>query len=69
MALEEFWNEVNRKELEGQMVTIEPHLLRTMRNTVLAIQLDGAVDAVELSAQNNFKFPLGLHATIDEKPA
>ena len=59
MALEEFWNEVNRTELEGQMVTLEPHLLRTMRNTVLAIQLDGTVDAVDLSATNNFKFPLG----------
>lgn len=69
MALEEFWNEVNRTDLEGQMVTLEPHLLRTMRSTVLGVQLEGAVDAVELNAQNNFKYPLGLRASTDGSPA
>ncbi len=69
MALEEFWNEVNRTDIEGQLVTLEPHLLRTMRNTVLAIKLDGTVEAVDLNATNNFKYPLGIGATIDGHPA
>ncbi|MDB4564012.1 hypothetical protein N9084_01760, partial [Flavobacteriales bacterium] len=69
MALEEFWNEVNRMELDGQMVTLEPHLLRTMRNMVLGVQLEGTVSTLDLSASNNFRFPLGLNATIDGTPA
>jgi len=69
MALEDFWNEVNRMDIEGETVTLEPHLLRAMRNTVLAIGLRSAVDQVELQADNHFKFPLGIEATIDGKGA
>lgn len=65
MALEEFWNEVNRAEINGQMVTVEPHLLRAMRKTILALQTEAALTSVELSAENNFKFPLGLNVTLD----
>ncbi|MCH1582444.1 MAG: LPP20 family lipoprotein [Flavobacteriales bacterium] len=69
MALEEFWNEVNRAEIDGQMVTVEPHLLRAMRNTILEMQTEGVLNSVELSAENNFKFPLGLNVTIDGQAA
>ena len=69
MALEEFWNEVNRAEIDGQMVTVEPHLLRAMRNTILEMQTEGVLNSVELSAENNFKFPLGLKVTIDGQAA
>lgn len=64
LGLEEFWNEVNRATLDGAEVSIEPHLLRAMREAISNIDLRAAVERVTLSAQGNFKFPLGLHATL-----
>ena len=63
LGLEEFWNEVNRATISGEAVSIEPHILRTMRESVRNITLHAAVDVVVLKADGGFKFPLGLHAT------
>ena len=65
LALEEFWNEVNRAEVEGENVALESHLLRAMRETMRNLRVDPAVDQVVLSAQGGFQFPLGLHCTLD----
>jgi len=63
LGLEEFWNEVNRGTIDGEEVSLEPHLLRTMREAVRNVDLRAAVSGVALTAKGNFKFPLGLHAT------
>ena len=63
LGLEEFWNEVNRAQIGGDEVSLEPHILRTMRDSARNIHLRAAVDAVLLNAEGDFKFPLGLHAT------
>lgn len=65
MALEEFWNDVNRTTVDGTEVNLESHLIRTMRRTLADIRIAPVVDQVELNASNRFRFPLGLHATLD----
>jgi hypothetical protein len=67
MVLEEFWNEVNRTEVEGQEVNLASHLVRTLRQTVQDIRLEPAVNQVKLTAEGRFKFPLGLEATIAQQ--
>lgn len=65
LGLEEFWNEVNRATIDGVEVSVEPHLLRAMREAVRNIDLNASMDVVSLSAKGDFRFPLGLHATLD----
>ncbi len=65
LALEEFWNEVNKGTYLGETLTLEPHLIRKMREVLRNIELVPAVNSVALEAANNFKFPLGIHATLD----
>ena len=65
LGLEEFWNEVNRATIDGVEVSVEPHLLRAMREAVRNIDLNAAMDVVTLNARGDFRFPLGLHATLD----
>lgn len=65
LGLEEFWNEVNRVTLDNVEVSLEPHLLRSMREAIRNIDLKASMDRVTLNAQGDFRFPLGLHATLD----
>ena len=65
MALEEFWNESNRAVIGDAEVNLESHLLTAMRSTIQGIRIQPAVDEVVLTAAGRFKFPLGLHATLD----
>lgn len=65
LALEEFWNEVNKGIHKGETLTLEPHLIRKMREALRNIELVPAVNRVTLHAENNFKFPLGVHATLN----
>ena len=63
LGLEEFWNEVNRATVDGVEVNLEAHLIRAMREAIRNLDLRAAVDRIVLSASNEFRFPLGLHAT------
>lgn len=69
LALEEFWNDVNRADIAGQNVALEPHLIRAMREAIRNLDIRPSVDRVVLSAQGGFRFPLGLHATLDGQNA
>ena len=63
LGLEEFWNEVNQATVDGIEVNMEAHLIRAMREAIRNLDLRAAVDRITLSASNEFRFPLGLHAT------
>ena len=65
MLLEEFWNEVNRGTIDGVEVTIESTMVSAIRNAIQSIEVAPAVEAVVLDAAGSFKFPLGLHATVE----
>ena len=39
LALEEFWNDVNRADIEGENVSLEPHFIRAMREAIRNIDL------------------------------
>lgn len=65
LALEEFWNDVNRADLGGENVAIESHLIRHMREAIRNLRVSPSVDHVTLSARGGFRFPLGLHATLE----
>ncbi len=67
MMLEEFWNEVNRTQLDGEEVNLESRLITEIRTAISNIDLQSSVEAVRLHAEGQFKFPLGLHATIQGK--
>lgn len=69
LALEEFWNDVNRADIDGQNVALESHLIRAMREAIRNLDIRPSVDRVVLSAQGGFRFPLGLHATLDGQNA
>lgn len=63
LNLEEFWNEVNQAEHQRKTISLEPHLIRRMRDVLRTIELEPALEQVVLEADNHFKFPLGIHAT------
>lgn len=65
MVLEEFWNEVNRTEVDGQEVNLESHLIGSMRQTLQDIELVPIVQTVRLNAEGRFRFPLGMEASIN----
>ena len=65
MALEEFWNEVNRGTVDGSEVTLESHMVIAIRNAIQSTEITPAVETVILDAAGSFKFPLGLHATVN----
>lgn len=67
MMLEEFWNEVNRIALDGKEVNLESRLITEIRTAISNIDLQSSVEVVRLHAEGQFKFPLGLHATIQGK--
>ena len=69
LALEEFWNDVNRAEIDGVDVALEPHFIRAMRSVVQELDIRPSVDRVVLSANGGFRFPLGFHATLDGQSA
>ena len=69
LALEEFWNDVNRADIEGENVALEPHFIRAMREAIRNLDIRPSVDRVLLSARGGFQFPLGLHATLDGQSA
>ena len=69
LALEEFWNDVNRADIEGENVALEPHFIRAMREAIRNLDVRPSVDRVLLSARGGFQFPLGLHATLDGQSA
>ncbi len=69
LALEEFWNDVNRAPIDGEEVALESHFIRAMRQTIQGLDLRASVDRVVLSAPGGFRFPLGLHATLDGQSA
>lgn len=65
VALEEFWNEPNKGEFEGHTITLGPHLVRQMRNAIRDLEISSSMQRVVLNAGNDFKFPLGVQATLD----
>lgn len=67
MMLEEFWNEVNRIPLNGEEVNLESRLITEIRTAISNIDLQSSVEVVRLHAEGQFKFPLGMHATIQGK--
>jgi len=69
LALEEFWNDINRADIDGQNVAVEPYLIRAMREAIRDLKIRPLVNRVVLSAQGDFRFPLGLHATLDGQNA
>ena len=57
LGLEEFWNEVNRATLDGKEVSIEPHLLRAMREAISNIDLRAAVESVTPVSYTHLTLP------------
>lgn len=69
MALEEFWTDVNRVDIEGTLLSLEPHLVRQMREALRNVNVSPVVPSVQLNAQGNFAFPLGVRCTISNETA
>lgn len=69
MALEEFWNEVNKGSVDGREVNLEPHMVRSMRETVQSLEITTEMGGIVLDAGNGFAFPLGLQVSMNGIPA
>ena len=66
LGLEEFWNEVNRATLDGGEVSIEPHLLRAMREAISNIDLRAAVESALDYKDNSGDFMNEAYKLLDD---